>query len=134
MKKSNLVPIGTSIVFVILAFLCVRTSMSVYEQNHRTARGIIYEKFDTQTGHYKSRRISNEFIMVVKEDNGHYFDLRVTPSTYATHKVGDRISFPEIRLSKLGEEEKGGEIFWIIIAGILFLLTLLIVGTIDCRS
>lgn len=131
MKKSNLVPIGISIVFAILAFLCIRMSMSIYEQNHRTAKGIVYEKFETQQGHYKSSRISNEFIMVVKEDNGHYFDLCVTPSTYATHKIGDRISFPDIRLGKLGEEEKGGEIFWIMIAGMLFLSILLIGSTID---
>lgn len=131
MKKSNLVPSGISIVFTILAFLCIRTSVSIYEQNYRTAKGMVYEKFETRLGNYKSSRISNEFIMVVKEDNGHYFDLYVTPSTYVTHKVGDRISFPEVRLSELGEEEKGGEIFWLIMAAILFSLTLLITSTMD---
>lgn len=73
MKKSNLVPIGISIVFIILAFLCIRTSVSIHEQNYRTAKGIVYEKFETRL------RTSNEFIMVVKEDNGHYFDHMLLP-------------------------------------------------------
>jgi len=131
MKKSNLVPIGICVILAILAVLCFRISISIYEQNYRTANGIVYEKFETQQGSHLSSRISNEFIIVIKEDNGHYFDMYVTPSTYATHKIGDRISFPDIRLGKLGEEEKGGEIFWIMIAGILLLLILLIGSTIN---
>ncbi len=117
--KTKLIAIGASVIFAILSLLCIRISMSIHEQNSRTARGVLYEKFICP-------RKYTQCVMVIKENNGNYFDVCVTPSCYATHEVGDSITIPEVRLSKLGEEEKGGEIFWFIIAVVLAFIIIMV--------
>lgn len=74
------------------------------KENFRDAHGVCIEKFETVKGHRRSTRITSEFIMVVREDSGDVFDLKVTPSTYAVTDIGSRVSFSHIHKQELGED------------------------------
>lgn len=56
---------------------------------------LFYKKYDG------SSKYGPEFIMIVRADNGRVFDVEVTPSTYATREIGDRVCFSDIRRSKV---------------------------------
>lgn len=52
--------------------------------------GTVYARYQNQ-GRYGST-----FIMVVRMDDGHLFDLQVSPSTFAGCKEGSRVSFNDV--------------------------------------
>ncbi len=65
-------------------------------EDYITVSGTVYARYDNPEKEYKSRKVTSEFILVVKMDNGHVFDIEVTPSTFATHPEGSRITFTKV--------------------------------------
>ena len=94
-------------------------------EDYITVSGTVYARYDNPEKEYKSRKVTSEFILVVKMDNGHVFDIEVTPSTFATHPEGSRITFtkvypsdiyPEVRREYIDNQDKAvGSmmIFWV---------------------
>ena len=66
------------------------------DEDYITVSGTVYARYDNPEKEYKSRKVTSEFILVVKMDNGHVFDIEVTPSTFATHPEGSRITFTKV--------------------------------------
>lgn len=96
MKKIILKILVTVVILVGNCLIWVWGSNCVNKQNYMDVSGIVYSKLDNPSTSYKSSKITSDFIMVIKMDNGHMFDLEVTPTTYVTHNVGDRIGFKDI--------------------------------------
>lgn len=94
-------------------------------EDYITVSGTVYARYDNPEKEYKSRKVTSEFILVVKMDNGHVFDIEVTPSTFATHPEGSRITFtkvypsdiyPEVRREYIDNQDRAvGSmmIFWV---------------------
>lgn len=68
--------------------------------------GTVYEKIDVAKSRYKSTKITTDFIMIIKTDDGHYFDLSVSPTTFIMNDVGSRITFYDINYSKVYPNDK----------------------------
>lgn len=95
------------------------------DEDYITVSGTVYARYDNPEKEYKSRKVTSEFILVVKMDNGHVFDIEVTPSTFATHPEGSRITFtkvypsdiyPEVRREYIDNQDRAvGSmmIFWV---------------------
>lgn len=95
------------------------------DEDYITVSGTVYARYDNPEKEYKSRKVTSEFILVVKMDNGHVFDISVTPSTFATHPEGSRITFtnmypsdiyPEVRREYIDNQDRAvGSmmIFWV---------------------
>lgn len=75
-------------------------------EDYITVSGTVYARYDNPEKEYKSRKVTSEFILVVKMDNGHVFDIEVTPSTFATHPEGSRITFTNMYPSEIYPEVK----------------------------
>ena len=94
-------------------------------EDYITVSGTVSARYDNPEKEYKSRKVTSEFILVVKMDNGHVFDIGVTPSTFATHPEGSRITFtkvypsdiyPEVRREYIDNQDRAvGSmmIFWV---------------------
>lgn len=76
--------------------------------------GTVYARYDNPYKNYKSNKVTSEFIMVIKTDEGHLFDLNVTPSTFAGCPEGSRVSFKDLRLSEV-YPTKAKDKVWIIL-------------------
>lgn len=74
------------------------------DEDYITVSGTVYARYDNPEKEYKSRKVTSEFILVVKMDNGHVFDIEVTPSTFATHPEGSRITFTKVYPSDIYPE------------------------------
>lgn len=95
------------------------------DEDYITVSGTVYARYDNPEKEYKSRKVTSKFILVVKMDNGHVFDIEVTPSTFATHPEGSRITFtnmypseiyPEVRREYIDNQDRAvGSmmIFWV---------------------
>lgn len=73
-------------------------------EDYITVSGTVYARYDNPEKEYKSRKVTSEFILVVKMDNGHVFDIEVTPSTFATHPEGSRVTFTKVYPSEIYPE------------------------------
>lgn len=97
-------------------------------EDYITVSGTVYARYDNPEKEYKSRKVTSEFILVVKMDNGHVFDIEVTPSTFATHPEGSRITFtkvypsdiyPEVRREYIDNQDKAVGSSMIFLVGLL---------------
>lgn len=75
-------------------------------EDYITVSGTVYARYDNPKKGYKTTKVTSEFILVVKMDNGHVFDIEVTPSTFATHPEGSRITFTNMYPSEIYPEVK----------------------------
>lgn len=92
------------LISVILISLCIVSWKCALNYQNKTqfvdVCGTVYKKYDG------SSKYGPEFIMIVRADNGIIFDVEVTPSTYATREVGDRVCFSDIQRSKVDSTYK----------------------------
>ena len=72
-------------------------SWKVFVENHLDVPGTIISKSKAVTGEGRSR-VRTEWLFAVKPDNTTYsaYDVNVDFVTYATHNVGDHVSFKVI--------------------------------------
>lgn len=78
--------------------------------------GTVYARYQNH-GRYGST-----FIMVVRMDDGHLFDLEVTPSTFASCKEGSRVSFKDVSEDTVYPDKDFHIGFWTISGGIAELI------------
>lgn len=87
------------LISVILISLCIMSWKCSLDYQNKTqfidVCGTVYKKYDGPS------KYGPKFIMIVRADNGRIFDVEVTPSTYATKEIGDRVCFSDIRRNKV---------------------------------
>lgn len=127
-----------SIILLIIGIIITVTSVTTFfksckscTEDYITVSGTVYARYDNPEKGYKSTKVTSEFILVVKMDNGHVFDIEVTPSTFATHPEGSRITFtnlrpsdiyPEKQRERVNNQDKAVGSITIFLVGIIFLL------------
>lgn len=67
--------------------------------------GTVYEKIDVPKSH-KSSKITTDFIMIIKTDDGHYFDLSVSHTTFVMNDIGSRLTFYDVNYSTVYPNDK----------------------------
>lgn len=105
--------------YVIILGLLINTAVSCNKMSSPKidVSGTVYARYQNQ-GRYGST-----FIMVVKMDDGHIFDLQVSPSTFASRTEGSRVSFSDVYASTVYPNKDFNEVFWNINFGVsLFIL------------
>lgn len=104
-------------IFIILALLTYSAvSCDRMQPDDIDVSGTVYARYQNQ-GRYGST-----FIMVVRMDDGHLFDLEVTPSTFASCKEGSRVSFKDVSEDTVYPDKDFHIGFWAISGGIAELI------------
>lgn len=90
------------------------SSISIFmiKEERIDVHGTVYARYDNPYKNYKSNKVTSEFIMVIKTDEGHLFDLNVTPSTFASCPEGSRVSFKDLRFSEVYPTKNNDKLIW----------------------
>lgn len=114
--------------FITLVLVCIISWIYMFRVENKIryedVHGKVYYKLDNPVSRYKSTKVTSEFILVIEKDDGHLFDIKVTPTTFVTHNVGDRIYFKHLSKSIIYDDYKDYTSLWamINIAFSIFLL------------
>lgn len=113
-------------IFGLLVFISFNLFQSSKEGNYMDVSGIVLKKYDNPKSHYKSTRITSEFIMVVKMSDGNCFDIEVSPTTFTLFEEGDLIAFKHINKHTVYRDYKNAMPSIMAVLSILFCLAFLI--------
>lgn len=104
--------------WLIILFLLTYSAVSCdrMQPDDIDVSGTVYARYQNQ-GRYGST-----FIMVVRMDDGHLFDLEVTPSTFASCKEGSRVSFKDVSEDTVYPDKDFHIGFWTLSGGIAELI------------
>jgi hypothetical protein len=112
------------VIFIITLSSCIASWLFFFkydkETNYTTVYGTVLQKYNGNS------RNGPVFILIVKTSNK-ACDFKVTPSTYATTNIGDRVVFSNVHKSQVYKDyNKNPTIVWLFLNILFSICTLLI--------
>lgn len=100
--KQTLTKIGI-VATIIFGVICYNNDYMEYKDR----KCIVLDKLTSPSG----RRNSGDFYLVLKEERGIVFDLRVSPATYSQSKIG-KIKYFSLRQFDIKQTAMNNVIYW----------------------